>query len=105
MYNRVKSCQEVIVVELFECFIQQLPAMRKRAAYLFQKAKPEDKLKRDWKFDVAAAMIEWIWDELLDEHTILYQTFLRAGYTNKIDMRYYMFKWYLFDNRLRQRKK
>jgi len=91
-------------MELFEAFDKQLPAMRKRAAYLFHKVKPEDKLKRDWKFAVAASMIEWIWDELLDEHTILYQTFLRAGFTNKLDMSFCVFQWYLYDNRLRQKK-
>ena len=92
-------------MELFEVFEKQLPAIRKRAKYLFDKVKPEDKLKWNWKFDVAASLIEWIWDELLDEHTILYQTFLRAGFTNKLDMSYCVFEWYLYDNRLRQNKK
>ena len=92
-------------MELFEAFEKQLPAMRKHGNYLLQKIKPEEKLKRDWKFDAAASMIEWIWDELLDEHTILYQTFLRAGFTNKLDMSYCVIEWYLYDNRLRQSRK
>ncbi len=92
-------------MELFQEFEKQLPAMRKYARYLFKRVKPEEKLNRNWKFELAASMIEWIWDELLDEHTILYQTFLRAGFTNKLDMSYCAFEWYLYDNRIRQSRK
>ena len=91
-------------MELFAEFEKQLPAIRKRGTYLLGKVKPEERLKRNWKYAPAAAMIEWIWDELLDEHTILYQTFLRAGFTNKLDMSYCVFEWYLYDNRLQKSK-
>jgi len=91
-------------VELFDAIAKCFPAMRRHANYLFKQKTPEDRLKADWKTDVAVAMIEWIWDELLDEHTILYQTFLRAGFTNKFDMSYCAFEWYLCDYTLRHNK-
>ena len=91
-------------MELFEQFEKHLPAMRKHGNYLLNKVPPEEKVDITWKFGPAAAMIEWIWDELLDEHTMLYQTFLRVGIATKTEMSAKLFEWYLMDNRLRQNK-
>ena len=91
-------------MELFELFEKHLPAMRRHGNYLLNKATPEEKLNPNWKFTAAASMIEWIWEQLLDEHTMLYQTFRRAGIETKLEMSAKLFEWYLLDNQLRQNK-
>lgn len=83
---------------------KQFPLIQKHAQYLFKKVPPE-KRHGKWKMTLAAEMIEWIWEELLDEHTILYQLFIRAGITYKLDMSMMVFEWYLLDHRIRQNRK
>lgn len=91
-------------MELFDEAVKHFPAIQKHARYLFKKVPPEKRYGH-WKIPLAAEMIEWIWDELLDEHTILYQLFLRAGITYKLDMSMAMFEWYLLDHRIKQSQK
>ena len=91
-------------MELFEQVIKYLPVMHKHAKLLFAKIPPEKRFG-NWKMRLAEEMLEWIWDELLDEHLFLYQTFLKAGYTNKLDMSVAMFQWYLMDDRLNRKSR
>ena len=91
-------------MELFDEVEKQFPAIKKHAQYLFKKVPPENR-RGKWKMALAAEMVEWIWDELLDEHTLLYQTFLRAGITYKLDMSLTVFEWYLLDHQLEKNRK
>ena len=88
-------------MELFDEVVKVFPTIQKHARYLFQKIPPV-KRNGSWKNHLAAEMIQWIWDELLDDHTILYHTFLRAGFTNKLDMSVAVFEWYLMEHQLQK---
>lgn len=91
-------------MELFEEVLKYFPVMENYAKKLFKKTPPEKRVG-EWKNELAGEMIQWIWDELLDEHSILYQTFLQAGFTNKLDMSWCMFEWHMWDCRIKQCRK
>ena len=91
-------------MELFQEVLKYFPIMERHAKMLFKKVPPEKRVGQ-WKFDLAGEMIEWIWEELLDRHSILYQKFLQAGFTSKLDMSWCMFEWHMWDMRIKQSKK
>lgn len=91
-------------MELFDEAIKHFPEIEKHARYLFKKVPPE-KRRGKWKNPLAAEMVEWIWDELLDDHSRLYHLFLQAGYTYKLDMSLKVFEWYLLDHCMKQSQK
>lgn len=91
-------------MELFQEVIKYFPIMEAYAKKLFKKTPPAKRVG-EWKNELAGEMIQWIWDELLDDHSVLYQTFLRAGFTNKLDMSWCMFEWHMWDCQLKRSKK
>ena len=89
-------------MKLFEIVEKSLPDMRRHLHALAKKDPKEKRLSDEWKLPVGNEMLEWLWDEYLHEHSMIYQTFLKAGVHRKFDMACWLLIWTIWEDNLQQ---
>jgi len=91
-------------MKLFEIVEKNLPDMRRHLHALAKKFPQNKRIDDEWKIWVGNAMLEWLWDEYLHEHSIIYQTFLKVGVSRKIDMACWLLIWTIWEDNLHQNR-